>query len=266
MGGCGLPWHEFEVGTIVSNLAVGHPSSSLTLSLWSSEGKRMERWLPAKVTGKLGIRDLSASLLRGPTSAAGRCCVLPSPPSLSHAAPSAALCSLCLRQPPALGPGAHRPSDRPGAARPGPALTAAVGRGLRRRPRPERRGSGAGGNAAAPGGRRAGHGRARPESAPSGAGPERARAVQGRPRSRPPAGQGRGAAAKPGRVRCSVPGELWRGPRRKELGCCRWPGRALHGDGSAVPHAFSTGLCLTVSQPRLDDVQRSLHRRLALAP
>lgn len=117
------------VGTVLSNLAVGQPSSSLTLNLWSSEGKRMGRWLPAKVTGKLGITDLSAPPLPGPTSAAGRCCALPWPLSLSRSASGAALCSPLLIQPPALSPVPQCPSEPPAAARPCPALTAAVGRG-----------------------------------------------------------------------------------------------------------------------------------------
>lgn len=110
-----------SIGTIVSNLAAGHPSSSLILSLWRSEGKRTGRWLPAKVTGKLRITDISSSQPRQRLTAPWphfyrrpplrpSLAAFPVPPCPSLCAPSAALCSLRLTQP-------QRPAELRAAAR-----------------------------------------------------------------------------------------------------------------------------------------------------
>lgn len=223
-----------SIGTIVSNLAVGHPSSSLTLRLWSSEGKRMGMWLPAKVPGKLGITDLSASLLPDPSSAAGRCCVLPSPPSLSHAVPSAP----CASFSPQRRARAHtaRPSSpvQPAQAQPsrppsGGACAGARGRSgagavpeVTRRPR---EGGGLGTAGRAPRAPRA-------ELARNGPGPFRGGLGRG-PR---PAGEG---VRRPNRAGSGAQCPASSGVARA--------GRSL--DGAAGPHEPSTGMAVPCRLP-----------------
>lgn len=174
-----------SIGTVVSNLAVGHPSSSLTLSLWRNEAKRTGRRLPAKVTGKLRITDTSSSQPRQRLTA-----FLPAAASFPVPPCPVPQRSKCRSVPPVPHPvpGAapgrsrrRRPSSppRPAQARPSRPPSGGLCAGARGRSgagavpevtRRPRRGP------AAEGGRRAGHGRARPASAPSGADPGRARA------------------------------------------------------------------------------------------